>query len=164
MSLLKNNKGFTIVELLVVITIIAILSSIARPSVKSFLDNIRLRAAVNTVKQHLIVAKTRALGDPNIHAGVFFDTSGTPGKTVVFVDSLNDNLYASGIDQILVPGFSLPASDTMKIISPSPNTVIFRGDGSAKTSIKLTFSDKTQRCYTISVLASTGRIKVARNF
>ncbi len=161
---LKNKDGFSIIEVFIVIAIMGIMAAFARPSMKSFLENIRLRSAANTVKQHLIVAKTRALGDPNIHAGVFFDTSGTPDKTIAFVDSFNNNMYASGIDPILVPPYKLSLFDTLKITSPCPNTVIFRGDGSAKTSMTLTVSNKSFKSYTISVLASTGRIRVTRNF
>lgn len=151
------------VEMLIVIVILGIMAAFARPSMKSFLENIRLRSAANAVKQHLIVAKTRALGDPNIHAGVFFDTAGTPDKIVAFLDSLNNNIYAAGIDPILVPPYKLPITDTLKITSQSPEVVIFRGDGSAKTSMTLTISNRSNKSYTVSVLASTGRIRMTRN-
>jgi prepilin-type N-terminal cleavage/methylation domain-containing protein len=170
MSSLKNSTGFSLFELCIVIVIIGIMALFARPSIRPFIENIRLRSAVNTTKQHLIVAKTRALGDPNVHAGVFFNATSVPYSVVAFLDdnpdTVNDNLYTQGKDHILCPSYSLSKSDTLKLISGT-NPVVFRGDGSAKASAKFfVYSLVNGKLFgdTISVLASTGRIKISRNF
>jgi prepilin-type N-terminal cleavage/methylation domain-containing protein len=163
-----KNDGFSMLEIFVTLAIVSILTLIMYPTLRPFLENIRLRTTATTIKQQLNLAKTRALGDPNIHAGVFLDTTGAPDATFVFSDddatSMNDNQYIAGKDRVLTPQVKVPKSDTLKIISTYPNVIVFRGDGSAKTSAKFVISNKYGRCDTISVLASTGRIKLTRNF
>jgi prepilin-type N-terminal cleavage/methylation domain-containing protein len=171
----KNSLGFSLLEVLAVITIIGILAAVARPSVVSYLEGLRLRTASNAVKQQIILAKTRALGDPNIHCGVYFDTSSSPDVVKTFLDTNSNNVYNAGIDQLFMPAYKLPKTDTLKILSNSnisdPKAIIFRGDGSAKASLKLcivsSYKNKSSNknpCDTISVLASTGRIRIWRNF
>jgi prepilin-type N-terminal cleavage/methylation domain-containing protein len=164
----NKNSGFTLVEVIAVLAIVAITGLIARPSFSKFLERIRLRTEANTVKKQLNLAKIRALGDPNVHAGVYLDTQDTPDSILVFLDddttsgSKNDYLYTKGKDHLLMPSFSLPKSDTLRVVSTYPNTIVFRGDGSAKTTGKFFIKNKFGTCDTISVLASTGRVLVKR--
>jgi prepilin-type N-terminal cleavage/methylation domain-containing protein len=166
-------KGFTLLEVCVVIGVAGVLVLIAKPPVKSFLENNNLKIAANMVKNQLVLAKTRALANPDIHAGVYFDTGGCPDTILAFLDddnssstSRNNNQYTKDKDHILMGAISLPKKDTLKNISGNNgnnDVVVFRGDGSAKKSVSLIVSDNNNRSYTISVLASTGRIKVTKN-
>jgi len=156
------NRGFSLLEIMIVLVLIGILAAVARPSIKPFLEGIRLRTATNTIKQQLVLAKTRALGDPKLHAGVFFNA--TSGKTQAFLDTNSDNQYTAGTDPIFMPCFTLFKTDTLKIISSLNNAVVFRGDGSAKASLKLCICNGYKKCDTIKVLASTGRIQIRKNF
>ena len=155
---------------LLIALFIGLLAAVARPSIKPFLESIRLRIASKTVKQQLILAKTRALGDPNIHAGVYFNTASSPDTVRTFLDTNNNNVYNAGVDLIFMPAYVVPKSDTMKILSNGNaaygdgNAIIFRGDGSAKASLKLCIINQYNKCDTISVLASTGRIRIGKNF
>jgi prepilin-type N-terminal cleavage/methylation domain-containing protein len=163
----KNNPGVTFLEVIVVVLLIGVLAAVARPSIKPFLEGLRLRTASNAVKQQLILAKTRALGDPNVHCGVYFNTASSPDIVKTFLDNNNNNVYDAGTDQIFMPAYVLPKTDTMKILSNGnvdPNSIIFRGDGSAKASIKVCIINSYRKCDTISVLASTGRIRIVKNF
>jgi prepilin-type N-terminal cleavage/methylation domain-containing protein len=166
----QNRNGFSVWELMVVLAIVAALAVFAQPSIKPFLEGIRLRTSVSAIKQQLIYAKTRALGDPNVHAGVYFNTT-PPYSVVAFLDddstAVNDNQYTAGKDNILTSMHMVPQSDTLVLVSGGTNSVIFKGDGSARTSSRF-FIYYTYlgipRGYTISVLASTGRIRVERNY
>ena len=168
MQFSKNSNGFSMIEVIVVLAIIGLLAMVARPSVKPFLEGIRLRTAANTIKQQLILAKTRALGDPNVHAGVSFKTT-FPYSIVAFLDddpsAINDYTYTAN-DHVLAPSYSLPKTDTLTLVSGA-NPIVFRGDGSAKARaiFFIYYNYKgVKRGDTISVLASTGRIRITRNF
>lgn len=53
---MKNNKGFTLIEILAVIIIISILIFIAVPSISRYIDESRRKAYVATVKDTLVSA------------------------------------------------------------------------------------------------------------
>jgi prepilin-type N-terminal cleavage/methylation domain-containing protein len=165
--------GVTLLELLVVIAIISILSMVATPSIKPFLAAMNLRTATNTVKQQLILAKTRAMGNPNIHCGVYFDSSVTPNQTQAFLDTSLFYQYNSS-DPKYMPVYSMPKNITLSVGGTGVDKVmVFRGDGSAKTGTPGIYQNKIVvtvtvtskggtliKSKTISVLPSTGRIKV----
>ena len=156
------------VEVLMVIIIIFIMALMARPALKSFSPSFSLHTSAKTIRQMLVLAKSRALGDPNVHAGIYLSNTNFPDSVIAFLDddatSLNDYQYTPGKDHLLAPALKLSRSDTL-VIDPSItfNTIVFRGDGSAKTSARFYIKSKFNRCDTISVLASTGRIRLAKN-
>jgi prepilin-type N-terminal cleavage/methylation domain-containing protein len=161
--------GVTLLELLVAIALISILAMVAAPSTKPFLANMNLRTATNTVKQQLLLAKTRAMGNPNVHCGVYFDSSVTPNQTQAFMDTTNDYLCQN--DPKYMPVYSMPRNVTISVGGTGNNKVIvFRGDGSAKSGVTnnkiivtvtvISRGGTLIKSKTISVLPSTGRIKV----
>ncbi len=95
MKTIKNKKGFSLVELLIVMTIIALLTTIILNSI----SNSRARAYDSKVKQQLVQFRTSAEvyfsnQNPNSYgptvnvcsAGIFADTSvinGAPGKFIL---------------------------------------------------------------------------------
>jgi len=79
-----NPEGFTLVELVVVITLIGILSWIAYPSLGA-IGEIRLDAAARRVVSDLRYAQNRAIGSRTVH-GVRFDV-GAGGYTVYAANS-----------------------------------------------------------------------------
>jgi prepilin-type N-terminal cleavage/methylation domain len=167
----KNGAhGFSLLELIVVIALIGILSVLAVPSAKTYFAAINLRTATNTIKQQLILAKTKAMGDPNVHCGVYFDSSVTPNQTRAFLDT-TDFYHYDPADPNYMPVYSMPKNITISV-GGTGNTkvIVFRGDGSAKSGVtnnqiivKVKIPSKSgtlTRSKTISVLPSTGRIKV----
>lgn len=158
-----NNKGFSLLEVIIVAAIISIIAVALFPSSKKLLDQIRLNTTTNAIKHQLVMAKTRALEDSKVHCGVFVDTvqkkiqtyldDGTPGG--------NDQ-YDPGSDHIFMKSYKIPSSITLNISAGNPNGgIIFRGDGSAKTpGLTLTITNKYNKSKHISVIPSTGRIKL----
>ena len=163
-------------ELLSVMALIGILAILAAPSAKTYLASINLRTATSTIKQQLILARTKAMGNPNVHCGVYFNTSVTPNTSQPFLDTNANYLYDSTAhpDPMYMPVYKMPRNVTINVGGTGTDKVmVFRGDGSAKTGnpgitnnqiiVTVTVTGKSgllTRSKTISVLPSTGRIKV----
>ena len=127
---MKKQNGFTLYELLAVISIIAILAVIVIPNMISWRSEAKLRGASNNLRADLQMAKLRALREKAIVAVVF-----TVNGYNIFIDngaggnSGNWNLDA---DEALIRNRQLPAG--VRIALPttfgSPdNRTRFNGKG-----------------------------------
>jgi len=70
---MKGNKGFTIVEMLIVIVIMAILAAVAVPNIISWRANAALSGDTRTLKADFELARSRAIKD-NTSVTISFDT------------------------------------------------------------------------------------------
>lgn len=92
----KNESGFSLFELMVVIAIISILSAITIPNFLSYRDSANLRGAAFNLKSDLELAKMRAIrGGSNI--AVLF----TGSRYEIFQDTDADYVKDSGETQVL---------------------------------------------------------------
>jgi prepilin-type N-terminal cleavage/methylation domain-containing protein len=160
-----DGNGFTLLEILIVLTIISILSAVAIPSIKPLIEGIQLFTTANGLKNQLICAKTRAVGDSRVHCGVYFDTTSKPQKIQVFLDNgtpVNNGRYDQAADQRFMPAYILPPTLSIRIGGVGLHSaILFRGDGSTKVhGMTLTIQTSRKREKHISVLPSTGRIKI----
>jgi len=98
---MKREKGFTIIELVVIIVIMAILALIAIPGFSRWLPNYRLRAATRDIFSNFQHAKLTAIKRHRTCV-ISFDRNagGTIDGYVVYVDSGN-NLELDAGDEVL---------------------------------------------------------------
>lgn len=163
-SVTRRRAGYTLVEMLLVVTIMGVLAMFAVPFGYRFVKHMQLWGATNTIKKQLQMARMRALADPYKHCGVYFKmTPTTSQSTQVFIESgtYNNAFDDPGVtDKIVAAEQPLPGGVTFSWdVQPSTADVImFRGDGSAKYSGTLAVTDGLNTRH-IDVLASTGRIK-----
>jgi type IV fimbrial biogenesis protein FimT len=78
----RNNAGFTIYELMIVVAIIAILSAIAVPNMIGWRERGKLRGAFENLRGDLQWAKIRAIRDHDLVAVVF-----EPGRYEIIDDA-----------------------------------------------------------------------------
>lgn len=147
MAMNRPARGFTLIEILVVVSLIAILLAIAVPSFTSFISNYRATAAVNDLLQGITLARTEALKRgrrvtllPNLG-----DAARTPSTTgswsngwTVFVD-LNSNQTLDTTDTLIYRHADLPPSIVVtgagSFTTPfsNANYVTFDGTGYPRT-------------------------------
>jgi Tfp pilus assembly protein FimT len=161
----KNNSGITLVELMMVIVVIVLLAAVAVPNLAPMVDLMKLRTAANTIKRQMIIARTRALSDPNTHVGVCINRSTNPNTSYVFLDRGTLNQYDAANDLIYNGVFIMPKNiyDSIPSVANggiTDSVVVFRGDGSAKNGGKVIVKNKRGKMRIISILASTGRVKM----
>ncbi|MBU1167645.1 prepilin-type N-terminal cleavage/methylation domain-containing protein [Patescibacteria group bacterium] len=70
----KTNKGFTLIELILVIALIAIMAAVAVPTVSSFSNRAQLDSTTDELRSALRLAQQRAMAVNQDSAfGVYFD-------------------------------------------------------------------------------------------
>jgi type IV fimbrial biogenesis protein FimT len=107
----RNPPGFTLVEVMVTLAVLAIAAALVSPAILQMAPNMRLRTATNEMHADLMRAKSRAIKD-NRNVGFSVTTIACPAATEfpptinggayrIFIDSDRDNTWDAG-EEILV--------------------------------------------------------------
>lgn len=102
----RHSAGFTLVELMIVVAILAIIAAIAAPSFRTMIQNNRLTAAVNDVAGALQYARSEAVRrgrDVQVSA---LDSDISNGLRIWF-DIDDDGTYDNG-EELRVVNLSIP--------------------------------------------------------
>lgn len=120
----KAECGVTLIELLVTITVLGIISTIAIPSFTTFIKNARLNTAVTDFQGALTLARSEAvMRRQNVSVCMSTDGSGCNGSSwkdgvLVFTDIVNSNptgSFANGTDEALK---FFPFTNTAMVVTP----------------------------------------------
>lgn len=79
---IKIEKGFNLVELLIIVTIIGILATLGIPSYKIWVANTKIRSTAESIQNGIQLARAEAV---KRNAAIQFDLRGTDGAWVVCI-------------------------------------------------------------------------------
>ncbi|MGP4715991.1 pilus assembly FimT family protein [Psychrobacter sp. T6-6] len=123
---LMANSGFTLIELMVTIAVLAIIVSIAAPSISTQLANQRVKSTASTITSILKDAKVESvIRRQNIQV-VYSDTA----KTIVLKNT-------SGT---VLTSYDINSRSTVSITPNSTNTVTFQPNKVTANGVKVTYT------------------------
>jgi len=97
-----KNKGFTLMEMIVTVGILAILALIAIPGFTKWMPNIKLRSALQDMYSSILFTRTTAIKKNSQICLVFNQPiMGTSSLFTIFKDKNRNFTYESGLDEIL---------------------------------------------------------------
>ncbi len=175
----RNEKGFTLIELMLVVAIVAVMSIMAFPTFSGWIARARLRDAARTVYSDLQLARIKAIetgGEWRINFNPD-DNSYTvisSGPDMDLDNSADDNVVEKvvripekskgvvfGTDQGPVPGLSEPDDG----ISFGGNSVDFNYMGSVDgLGGSIYLKNERSETFAIVVSSANARIRMARNY
>jgi len=149
---MHNQKGFSLIELIVVITIIAIAVGIIIPVYSSMKPKLRLNGAARQIHGDLMRAKMQAVSQNNKFRIIYVDD-----HQYKILDDDDDSDDVNGNESIVTKDIQTNYYD-VTYSSSNSNNLIFSPRG---TAANLTTITLTNPCGTSTVSVSiTGRIKI----
>lgn len=130
---MRRAHGFTLIELMVTLSVAAILLTIAVPNYQTFIQDSRLTAQINSFVTVMTLAKSEAIkrSSPVTVCPSVAGVACTGGKTwsngwLMFADPNGDGVVDAG-EEILQVGAALPGGNTLT--SKNQVRVRFTADG-----------------------------------
>ena len=119
---LKNQAGVTMLEIMIVVVLIGILSSMATPRFLDFISRMKARGDASNNASHLRSARSMAITGGIAH-GVWFDASNN--QVTVFEDSDNNGVFNAGGDSVITGPLDMSGNTVIEQCTFSNNCIIF---------------------------------------
>lgn len=149
-----RQRGFTTIELMIVVTVMGMVLAASWPTFSSILRQHRLTSAATTVATHLRLARERAVAEGNDYVVTF---RALQNDYQIWDDEGSDGIMGPTDTRT---NFVMPSGTILQ--NPAffgANRVVFRPDGTTNASGQLEVTNgETVR--EIRILAATGKISV----
>ncbi len=153
----RSAIGFTLIELMVTITMIAIVLTVGVPSFQSSIRNSVLTAGINEFIAALNFARSEAIKrGMNVTVSKTSSTLGYEGGWQIFTDSLNSsNHYGTleGTDQVLRTHGPINTGYTLRGNNNVVSYISYQADGTSQNYGSFALCDATQ-----TLTTSTARV------
>ncbi len=156
----NNARGFSMIELMIVIVIIGIMTSLAVPKFGKTFQRMKLKGAARDLSSDFRLARSKAIAGKDQY-GLYFDQA---TRTVtIFKDKVNPTSYKMESGDSVVAVDTLPVEFTYIATDCDNNVIAFKPNGAAAYSgggnVYTIASSSDAVCVTTgNVLASTGRM------
>lgn len=140
---MQKMKGFTLIELIITITVLAILATIAVPSFNSLLNRQKLNASARELMSKLVEARTQALTIRQI-TGVCVSTVTNCAESLSISSNISNRIFVAQLDK------------EVTLASGSATQLIFRVEGIPVASSKFSLQRQgIARCIEVGVTGDT---------
>lgn len=157
----NREKGFTLLELMVALTVLAILLGIGVPSFNAFVETSRLRTAVHDLNTAVLTARSEAVSRRqnaiacranSTNTACDFGTDWSQGWIVAYQDTGTDFEVAADVEVVRI-------WDSVEVTaSGAANGFVFDRLGAADASTSLDIQNGTDnRCISVNI---SGRVLV----
>ena len=159
---IAGKRGFTMLEMMIIIVIIGILASIAAPSFFNWIPQMKLKSDARMSLNYLRQVRAQSVAK-NSQFGVYFDRENRLIYVFQDCDNPAGSIYTPGLDSLLEAPVSFDSDVILSNCTFQNDTVIFYPNGSASSSGEILLQNSGgATVYSVDVLASTGRVKMTR--
>ena len=155
---LRNQRGFTMMEMMIVVVVIGIIAAMAVPSFLNYMPKLRVKSSARDIVSELRLARSKSVSERRPY-GVAFDVASNSIYT--FADTDNPSAQTYSTSDSLVKADTLSSDVSLNACSYNNGCVVFNSTGAASTSgdIQVVTGDGSI-VMSINVLASTGRVRL----
>ncbi len=167
----QNIVGFTLIELIITLTIAGILIAMAAPAMQTFIQNQRLTSQANALVADINIARSEAikrgssvtLCSSSSLTGCSASTQWESGR-IVFLDSNGNGAVNTG-DTIIRASQSLEGSNTLRSVGSTTTGITFESTGittlGTGVEIAMRLCDSRGQNYGVTVYVNfTGRARI----
>ena len=161
MLLKKNQKGFTFIELMIVVVIIGIMAALAAGRFDKFLLNQKLKTKGRDLLSSLRLARSYAVARRASY-GIYFDLNNR--QYILFKDVVNPSSYTYDSGDSVLKTEPLSNIFSFNNCTFTNTAVIYLSTGSASSSGAVDiYNSELSKYVRVDVLASTGRARLTKS-